>query len=536
MGQFELTIGDEIFEVEAASEKDLPEIANKIASQRQAEVATQEQAAREAAPQPPGLPGFAKTEAMIEQRPDLLAGAMPVSTSQIGPSVGERLKLIRSMPFLDPRAAQALVSDPVDVGKLVGGAAQRVEAAIANPILRAQEGGISKEEAEDFQFTNTLNRETLTFTETGKVLGNDIVSGLHGERRGELGDVFRRAGVPEPIAAGLGLLLTLGLTNMASKGKAAEITSKAGDLTTKGVIKTAKETAKRRPRVFNDRWMVEQATNGKKLVKKLDDMMSNMFGGFYRKAGKIRIDPNQVDDIILRSGADDITIKNLDETMLRLTGSTKVDTVNKLKLAKDFLRNKTPSTYYDIAGTTGKGGIANPNIIRKSTAGQLSNLMDDAVAQVDPKLAAELKTMNKFAETKLYPSLKKMQQIFGKKQTLETGKLSQTFGGRTSFLRPGTAGSATAAERQTIRSLPGIAKEFKNYIKGDYADDILSFVRGTKQLTKDMAKFRGRQTTKATVAGLSGAGIILGGFNRLRSAVQGIGGNAELPGQPTRGF
>lgn len=64
----------------------------------------------------------------------------------------------------------------------LGGVAQRAEAVIANPFLR-QQG----------RFQNPLQA---------------IKQGITGEQLGELGDIARQAGLPEPISAGLGLLGT----------------------------------------------------------------------------------------------------------------------------------------------------------------------------------------------------------------------------------------------------------------------------------------------------------------------------------------
>lgn len=86
--------------------------------------------------------------------------------------------------------------------KSFGGIAQRAESAIFNPFLRKQG-----------KFQNPITA---------------IKEGITGEQRGELGDVARQAGVPEPIAAGLGLVGT-GIIGGALS-KAAGLTSKATNL------------------------------------------------------------------------------------------------------------------------------------------------------------------------------------------------------------------------------------------------------------------------------------------------------------------
>ena len=50
-------------------------------------------------------------------------------------------------------------------------------------------------------------------------IGKKVIKGITGEKQAEIGDVFRVSGVSEPLAAGLGFASSLGLTNLATKGK-----------------------------------------------------------------------------------------------------------------------------------------------------------------------------------------------------------------------------------------------------------------------------------------------------------------------------
>jgi len=90
----------------------------------------------------------------------------------------------------------------------LGGIAQRGEAAIANPFLAMSEGSLG-----------TYPQRAL----------QGIKQGITGERLGELGDVARRAGLPEPVSATLGLIGTGILGGALARG--AGLTQKANNLT-----------------------------------------------------------------------------------------------------------------------------------------------------------------------------------------------------------------------------------------------------------------------------------------------------------------
>lgn len=93
--------------------------------------------------------------------------------------------------------------------KSLGGVAQRAEAAVANPFL---EMGANK---------GTIG--SLPYR-----MGKSIKQGITGEKLGELGDVARQAGLPEPVSAGLGLLGTGIVGGVLARG--AGLTQKATDL------------------------------------------------------------------------------------------------------------------------------------------------------------------------------------------------------------------------------------------------------------------------------------------------------------------
>lgn len=163
------------------------------AQQARAELARRELERRSQVEQPQGELSTPQTfqqnqlDRTISQRPDIYEQAVQATQ--------------QAKPTWNPIKA---IGQATDIGlKSLGGVAQRGEAAIANPFLM-NEG----------KFQNPFTA---------------IKQGITGERLGELGDVARQAGVPEPIAATLGLIGTAGIGGALSK--AAGLSSKVNNLT-----------------------------------------------------------------------------------------------------------------------------------------------------------------------------------------------------------------------------------------------------------------------------------------------------------------
>ncbi len=123
--------------------------------------------------QQPQVPQQNQLEQRIAQRPDIY---------------GQAVQGFQQIPS-EPALGSALTTVPQTLLQSVGGIAQRGEAAVANPFL---EMGAGKGTAMDLPYR----------------MARGIKQGITGERLGELGDVARQAGIPEPISAGLGLLGT----------------------------------------------------------------------------------------------------------------------------------------------------------------------------------------------------------------------------------------------------------------------------------------------------------------------------------------
>ena len=153
--------------------------------QARAELARRELIRRESTPQTFQQQGL---EQRISQRPDIYSQAVQGIQQRFSPE-GQR-------GFTFPQEANIGLQS-------LGGVMQRGEAAIANPFLRKQG-----------QFQNPITA---------------IKEGITGQQLGELGDVARQAGLPEPISAVLGLAGTAFLGGAISKW--AGLSQKANNLT-----------------------------------------------------------------------------------------------------------------------------------------------------------------------------------------------------------------------------------------------------------------------------------------------------------------
>lgn len=150
----------------------------------------------------PTLPNSAQVDNAVSGREDLL--------SQVMANAGNNAKL---------------VANPLETGKnalgLLGGVAQRAEAAIANPAGDMQKG--------NFQPQTLLD---------------SVVNGLRGKVLGQFGDLVRRTGVAgdynEALASTTGFMAALSIPDLLTKGKVSQGIDKAG----KGLISGTDQAVK----------------------------------------------------------------------------------------------------------------------------------------------------------------------------------------------------------------------------------------------------------------------------------------------------
>lgn len=159
------------------------------------------------------------------------------------------------------------IKSPIDVPirmgalafQLPGGAFQRGEAAISNAAMEAQEMQQRIDEAQQQQYTGIpyLDKrigKAVGFGETAVESSKGVLEGLTGERIGEFGDVYTRAGATEKQSRGLGLLTGAALTHVATGGA----------------------FLKKLPKLHTDKLMVE--TSGKlasDITSKMSDLRSS---------------------------------------------------------------------------------------------------------------------------------------------------------------------------------------------------------------------------------------------------------------------
>ena len=420
---------------------------------------------------------------------------------------------------------------------VVGGAAKRAEAAVATPALRLQRKEFPAPVQRGLEPKPFLeNLENITedvgnLIETGRLLFGDVVQGITGESQAEIGDVFRTAGIPENVSATLGVLATMGLTNLATQGKVVNLANKAEGIVKPTAIKVAKKTgeqiAKRRPRIFGQKWLEQQVINGRTATRNLDNVLGNSFDEITSQVGSLPVDDVAVKEAFestFITEAEQIVLREVDDILIQTTGSPRIDTIEKLRIAKQIVRKRTPQRFFTKAGRTGKGGLANVKVRQPSLSAELANMeiqtiRTSGIENAD-EIANQLSDLNTFAHQEVYPTLKELRKIFGDEGSKfvapsQIARAGRTFSPVGGSLRGAFSGRAatSAAERKFLASVPKIAKKFKGFLTSEeFGDNLLTLTRNSKQLVKDINKFKNRQLLKF------GAGAAAGfaAFGRIR--------------------
>ena len=247
------------------------------------------------------------------------------------------------------------------------------------------------------------------------------------------------------------------------------------------------------PSRMNDAWFEQQANLGRTIAENLDDAIGNAYQQAYAPVKNLPVSSSAIDDILLRLGVDDATLQNIDDTL------GLVDTVEKARLLQQILKKRIPTSYFKLGGVRGKGGIANPKIVAMDARRAIGEVIFDAVKDKNPDAAANIRALNKLAHDKLYPITEKFEGIFGKSGVPQTEELTATFA---------LKNIGKAAQRQTIRRAPKVVRFLRQYVAGEYEGDLKTLMQETRQLLKNMNKYRGRQMAKS-ISLL--AGSVLGG-------------------------
>lgn len=330
---------------------------------------------------------------------------------------------------------------------VIGGVGQRLESAVANPILAKQQG-----------------RPEQMFS--------DFLKGLSGERRGELGDIVRQSGVG---------------------GKLNEPLAVAGGLAASALL--LKGASKLIPTIYTDKKIADLATRSKDLSKGMGQSINQAYGSLYSKVNPIKVDPTKIDEVLLRNKVPDYVLQEIDQTVGR------VDTVEKAKRVSDILRGKTPQTILK-GSVRGKGGLGNKGIRMSGAAPEVKGVMNEAIAQVDPKLAEKLTKLDRFAFEKYYPTLDKVEKIANR-------------GSSEGFTSAFSGNPQGASRREASRLAPTALRELKSFLDKGLKGDLSKLAKEAGRLNKELRDYQARQLFKKVIlnpisqVGI-GAGVVAG--------------------------
>ena len=172
--------------------------------------------------------------------------------------------------------------------------------------------------------------------------GKEIIGGLAGQRPAQLGDIVRTTGFGrgwnELLASTTGLFATMGITNLATRGKLIQSVNKARNF-----------VSSKMPRIMNKNYIIDRAKTAsgglddlyKGLSKEYDDLYNkiNVYGG--------RLGEQVVDKVQLQSVIDDLPqniISKMAKSKLfqKLPDGSISPTLNNLKIMKTFIRQSVP--------------------------------------------------------------------------------------------------------------------------------------------------------------------------------------------------
>lgn len=279
----------------------------------------------------PFLPGFQRTEELISKRPDVLSEALSAGMERYK-SLGKFLQ--------DPLGAQASMG-------VLGGLFQRGEAAIANPLMLLQEEGLAKTTPGEIDFL--LSEGVITEKEAEKMsqvenlrgasirdLLGESIKGLTGKRMGQLGDIPRKIGVPEPFSSAIGLFSVIGITNVATRGKLVSSARKGGEFAKTKI-----------PKIMGKNYTLNRA-------KLAADGMDDLYGGLSKeydnlldKAGNKMVDLKKAQDVIGRLPEKIVNMIKRDRVVTRFKDGTIHPILKNLKRMREVIRKSVPKKVWN---------------------------------------------------------------------------------------------------------------------------------------------------------------------------------------------
>ena len=266
---------------------------------------------------------------------------------------------------------------------------RRLEAGIAAPLSRLQEpetlerAGVTTGEAlprEDFGgFKAEVQRQTLESRKQAPQrraflgeLGRESLRGLRGERRIELGDIPRRAGFPEPLAAFIGLGSAVGIIDPVVNQAVTKTVSKIG----RG-IKEAFTTD--RTRILRG---VEDFVGG--IDDVVDEAGKNVGAIFRGDIGKKTVNDSRL-RILIKAMPDRIK-KKIQDTGVKLfkikldkTGNVVNDKQNLWKLRRFIDDAISPKTFQEGATKAESGRLVKIRVLMKDMLAQGDEVISEAM-------------------------------------------------------------------------------------------------------------------------------------------------------------
>jgi hypothetical protein len=430
------------------------------------------------------LPNYAQTEQKIAQRPDLLKETWNRIKN---PQMEHRIK-----GFSSPlgTAKTALTG--------LGGLWQRGEAAIANPAMYYQ--GQFQNDLNDLRQHPTLKKAwNVAYGKPAKLQ----LQGLTGERKGEFGDVMRRSGagnkygINELLSSTAGLLASVGISNALMGG----VVGKA-EKGIKGNI------------AHGENYIDDTAKMGQTVSRKARNFISNIYDDLYKQADDIAVNPNEVDDVLLRmdfyddAGGEAVNITNKVLKDIDNISGGRVNTIGKLKAVRDYLSSKVSRSAYKAGGTSGKGGAMSKDVRILNAKQLLGQIRNKSISAVDEGLSQMIQSVDDFASQNFYPTVQKMEGFFGK------GKIPTSRNVGSAYAK-GDIGFSS--DRVAIKQAP---EKFKKL--GEIAnvkEGALKLSRDAQLLLNRLNSLAKRRILKRVGGGAIGSGLAFEAIRRLRNSM-----------------
>lgn len=372
------------------------------------------------------LPKFSETEEKIASRP---SGAETLTKELKTPFD------FKNKPF------ESYMKPSVTIGKAMAVPFKGAESALANVGMKLQEG-----KAHPFG------------------LAKAAFQGATGERVGELGDIPRRLGWGEPASSLVGLFSSMGIANLASKGKLVQ-SAKKGE----------KFLASKVPKVMNKNYTINRAKLASDGLDDLYQGLSKEYDNLYDKIGELQIGPEDqkaISDII--SELPEVIIRRIakDKNLIRSNGGVS-PTLQNLKVLKGIIRKSVPDKIWS-------GKMIGD--INTATLEQTHGKISQAMARNQPDLVA---LNQKYAE------FRRMQKTLGRILYDADGNVK-------------------------AKGLEGLFKSGAERSKQQFFEKFAEQWPKAQQIAKDIVKFNRRQTMKRWGARI---GLVGGGYELGRRAI-----------------